>query len=79
MNRIIIERGDPYYSMLCELSTPYDYPHNGKQYACADIDDESLCVLLLRRRCERAEGYLIDSMGLSRIPTYIVMKSKKSI
>lgn len=48
MNRIIFERNHPTNVELYTLGKIYDYPHNPGDYACVDVDTETLCYLKLK-------------------------------
>ena len=80
MNRLIIERKFPYYKTLCESHTPYDYPFNATQYACVNIDDEELCMLMLRLNIEPADTSTVSSLSdhMPTLPTYVVKNPTKS-
>jgi hypothetical protein len=77
MNRLIIERQFPYYKTLCESHTPYDYPFNATQYACVDVDDEELCMLMLTHSITALHPATIDSLSecLPNLPAYVVMNA----
>jgi hypothetical protein len=80
MNRLIIERQFPYYKTLCESHTPYDYPFNATQYACVDVDDEELCMLMLTLRITTCHPSTADGLNkqLPNLPTYVVKNATKS-
>ena len=75
MNRIIIERSHQFCRRLCELGRHYDYPHNTTGYVCVDVDDESLLLASLCCRINPGDPGVVASMGLSSLPTYIVMRN----
>lgn len=70
LNRIIFERTHPSNVDLYALGKVYDYIHNPGDYACVDVDTETLCYLQLKsfvweHTFDRSEKIMND------MPTYV--------
>ena len=71
MNRIIIQRSNPLFDRICEPYETYPYMANKDEYACIDVDSETLCVFKLMYII----WFHVDSMGRQYYtdkPTYVL-------
>jgi hypothetical protein len=70
MIRIIFERNHPSNAHLYQLAKVYDYEHNSEDYACIDVDEETLIYLRLRHVTWKYK-FSYGSEMLPIMPTYV--------